>query len=235
MPDFIQPSAAAPPSYEQLLAQAKMKMLGPGMPAVPSDPWMSNPVEGPTSFGDIGLFSGGGEDDRLANMPPGMRRAFDRLPPDLQERMLSMWGNRGDGGMAGGGQQGMFGGLGQPSGGPGGGMAGARNNAPPGGPDWEGSFKDWAKTSVKGILGVTNPFSGLAMAGKGLYDDYRGGRDFTEPSVTAGMQHGGFGRPGGVGLPGVGGGFSLGGGDRTGGGGDLGKGVSPSDAPGTPF
>lgn len=139
----------------------------------------------------------------------------------------------------------------------GGGRVGAADNQVPG-PEWEGSFGDWAKTSAKGLAGVMNPVVGAKLVGDYLYKDYKAqtgtgaGTGYTQGFSSGGKDYPGIpeGSTGPAksvsGLSGLeaeafggisGGGFSGGevGGGGAGGSGGGSKGESPSDASGTPF
>lgn len=166
------PMAPLPaPDYDQLLARARLKMMDmPASPGIPQPPART----GPMNWADTGLMGAGREasDEQFKNLPPGVRQAFARLPPDIQNSLRAMWENKGAGfvsqretGEGGGGRNAAggdhFGRQGDGSMSPGG------DDRPSSGIPGFGSGplgKGWSRGASL-IGGMINPFAGLALEG----------------------------------------------------------------------
>lgn len=157
------------PGYDELLARARLKMLDmPGSPGIPQPPART----GPMNWADTGLMGAGSSagDDSLKDLPPGLRRAFDRLPPDMRDRLLGMWENRGAGFVS---QRGEGGGGGRDTTGEqwgqqgDGSMGSGTDDSSSSGIPGFGSGplgKGWSRGASL-VGGMINPFAGLAMEG----------------------------------------------------------------------
>lgn len=168
------PMPAPAPDYDQLLAQARLKMLDmPGSPGIPQPPART----GPMNWSDTGLMGAGtgtGTGSRSGDVPEWLRGMFDKLPPDLQNRLLGIWENRAGGFNPRSGNDGGGGGR-NADGGIGVGQQGDSSMSPGGDPSSSSSSgisgfgsqplgKGWSRGASL-VGGLVNPFAGLAMEG----------------------------------------------------------------------
>lgn len=175
LPGWAAPAPGGAPDYDQLLAQARMKMMD--MPAPAQRPTQPSP----SSWSEAGIFGAGqpsasSNDERLRNLPPGIRRVLERLPQDQQDRLLGMWGDRAGAGFTdrqqgegGGGGRGFAAGQGRQADGS---MAGTGNGEPPSSAgSGFGSFGFGSQPLGKGwragtaLTSAINPFAGLLAEG----------------------------------------------------------------------